>query len=152
MFVYTDDFFNSLEGESHYPALQRKNTQDSSPRGFINLCSCSACCLFSYFLGNFPEHVTSLPSFETVSLAWWRAPEARIALQTAKLVRFSFSFFPPHPPQLSAVSDFSLLSGGLNRPPLFILLVWPGKQARRWAREREMVASLLPLHCLAEQR
>ena len=68
MFVYTDDLFNSLEGESHYPALQRKNTQDSSPFGLENLCFCYACCLFSYFLGNFPEHVTSLSWFETVNL------------------------------------------------------------------------------------
>ena len=68
MFVYTDDLFNSLEGESHYPALQRKNTQDSSPFGFKNLCFCYACCLFSYFLGNFPERVTSLSWVETVNL------------------------------------------------------------------------------------
>ena len=146
MFVYTDNLFNSLEGESHSPALQRRNTQDSSPFGFKNLCFCSACCLFSCFLGNFPEHVTSLPWFETVSLAWWCALEARIALQRAKLVRFSFSFFP-----------HILLNYQLSVTSHCCQWVWTDHLylsclARPWAREREMVASLLQLHCLAEQR
>lgn len=61
MFVYIYDLYSSLEGKSHYPALQRKN-QDSNPFA-AKICTLTVLPLF-LFKGFFPEHVTSLPEFE----------------------------------------------------------------------------------------